>query len=130
SRGDRLAEALAEAGDDLRLLLVRARAQRRADDVQTSRQERRQIDVRARAAGEPDQHEASADAEAREVLLEVRAADRIEDHVDALAAGQLLDARGEVLALVVDRGGRAEIHAALALLGAARGHVAARAHLA
>ena len=60
-------------------------------------------------------------AQAVERLVPGVLADRVVDHLDALAAGDLLDPRGEVLAAVVDREGGAVVARQRAFLVAAGG---------
>src|SRR5262245_57911154 len=121
------AEAREEARDDPGLLLDGAPAQRRADDREPLRDDGAEVDLRARSAHQPDQHEPASEAKALEVLLEIRRADRVEHGVDSPAGRRLEDVRRERSLAVVERDVRAELATARALLRAARGHERAHA---
>ena len=127
---ERLVEARTEGRDDGGLLRHRSAAERRPDDREALHEELREVDLAPRAAHEPDQDEAPTGGQRGQVLLEVRRADVIEDHVDAASTRELAGARGEVLPAIVDTRTRAELHAPGALLRAAGGDEAAETGLA
>ena len=59
------------------------------------------------AALKRDEHQAALVGEALQFARNVVAADHVENHIDALAAGRRLDLGDEILRTVVDRGVRA-----------------------
>ncbi len=81
------------------------------------------------AAQEGDDDEAALEREAAEILLDVVAADHVEDDVDAALAGDPRDLGDEVLRPVVDRMSGADRPAERRLVVAARGRDHRRAEL-
>src|ERR1700687_1680588 len=76
-------ELFQERGDDLCFLRGRPGAQRRAEYFQMAAEYRTQIDFRMRSLHHADQNEAAAVRERFEIPGQVRAADAIENHLDA-----------------------------------------------
>jgi hypothetical protein len=72
-------------------------------------------------AGGATQDDPTGPGQRRETPLEDLAADVVEDDFDALALGDLADARGEVFAVIVDGVGRAELASHLELVVSAGG---------
>jgi hypothetical protein len=83
-----------------------------------------------RALEEGDLAPAAVDRQALEIAVDVVAADHVEDQVDALAAGLSLDHFDEVLGLIIDRNGRAQLSAFRAFIGGPGGCENARAEAA
>ena len=67
------------------------------NEQRTFAAELNEIEGRNRAAGSAEEHQHPARAQAVEALLKGRLAHRVVDHVNALAAGEPLDLRLEVL---------------------------------
>ena len=95
------------------------RPQRRAGDRQAPAQHQAGIELALDAALHRDDDQPAVLGQALDLARHVGAGDHVEDHVDALAAGELLRLFGEVLGLVVDGVVGAELQAGLALVVAA-----------
>src|SRR5512133_3747745 len=85
-----------ELGDDLGLVLHRARAEHGADDLLPLDHHERQVQLRLDAGDDADDDEPARVAERAHVRGEVLRADVVEDDVDPLLAGELLHALGGV----------------------------------
>jgi hypothetical protein len=91
--------------------VVRGRSNR-AQDALSLREQPADVELASTPTHDADQREAAARCERLLVLREVSAADVIEDHVGAVPVGEPQHGVGEVLALVIDHGVRAErLHA-------------------
>ena len=86
----------------LRGLAHRERAPEHADDLAALEQHEVERNLRDVAGGEADDEVAALPGDAAQRRLGERAADRIVDDVDAVAAGERLDALLEILVRVVD----------------------------
>ena len=82
---ERVAESLEEAAHDRGLLLDRARAQRRADHLQTAGEKHPEVDLGLGASHQAAQYEPSADGERSEFAPQVRSPDGIEHNINATA---------------------------------------------
>jgi hypothetical protein len=98
-RPDVLAQRLGER----HLALGWTRAQRRARHGQPTHHDVPPVDLHAPAAQERDHHEPAFKRQAFQVLLDVVAADHVEDDVDAALAGDPRNLRDEIVRVVVDR---------------------------
>ena len=84
------------------LVLGRARPQRRSGVMQPLHHQLGEIDRRLRPAKERDLHDAAIDRRGVVVLLDVLAADHIEDEIDPGSTGDLARRGDEVRGLVID----------------------------
>src|SRR5690606_31381403 len=105
-----------ERTGDLTFLLDRTWAQRRACPGQALDHEHHEVSIDLRSAEPGDLHQTAVDGERADIARNVAAADHIQDHVDALAAGQLLHDGHEVLSLVIDCALSTELLASLGLV--------------
>ena len=102
---------------ELRLPFDRARAQRRSGDGKALQHDEAPIALDAAAFQEGDLRQAPFEGQAFQVLLDVVAADHVENHVDAALGGNRLDRFLEILRAVVDRVVGARLKAKRGLLG-------------
>ena len=91
-----------ECVDDRGFLLDGARPQHGPQDAQAVHQHAADVELGLAAAHDADHREPPADGERAHVLREVRAAQVVEDDVDAALIGVALHGVGEILFLVVD----------------------------
>ena len=92
-----------------------------AEDLEALAEDEAEVGLGGRAAHQSDQHQAALGGERVQVRVEVVAADDVEDHVDAVAAGALFDDFLEGVFVVVDGDVCAEPFGVLALVVAAGG---------
>src|SRR5207302_4222799 len=108
---DQRPDLLAQAARNGSLEVAAGRTQRRAGDRQTPAHQRVDIELGARAAQIGDEDEPAFLGDRVQLAWHVVAADHVEDHVDAFAAGGAADFGGPVLRLVVERAFGAELYA-------------------
>ena len=119
---------LPQLGRDLAFLRRRARAHGGAGDGQAAHHDLHHIEILdLRSAEERDQHETPVHAEAANVAHRIGAADHVQNDIDAAPAGQFLDAGGEILGPVIDRGVAAEAEAGGGFVVRSGGRVNGRA---
>ena len=97
--------AAGEFGHDLPLFRHRPRAQHAADDLLALDHHQGQVQLGLDAAGDADDHQSALVAQGVHVGGQVLGADMVEDQVDPLLGGELLDDLGEVgvLGEIVDQ---------------------------
>ena len=122
-------DVLAERDRQGELALVRARSQRGARHGEAAHHDVPPVDLHPAAAQKGDHHEAALERQALQVLLDVVAADHVEDDVDARLAGDARDLGDEVFGPVVDRVIGAERPAKRRLVVASRRRQHRRAEL-
>src|SRR5206468_554892 len=104
-----------EGERDQALLTGCANAERRSGDGEPLEENLSQWDFSGRAGHQSDLDEAAVAGEDLEVARDIRAADDVEHHVDSPAHRHLFDDVHEILFVVVDRAGCAQLLAGAAL---------------
>jgi len=96
-------------------LLDRAGAQRRAGDGEPLHHHHAEIDLGQIAALQSNDHGATLDRQRRDIARHIGAADHVKDEIDTALLRRLLHHLDEILGLVIDGAGGAELLAGLAL---------------
>ncbi len=120
-----------QLGRDLTLLRGRARPHGRAGNRQPPHHDLHEVKIRDfRSAEKRDQHQTPIHPQRTNVSRRVRTSHHVQDHIDTPAAREFLDPGGEILGLVVDRGGTSEADAGGAFLVRSGGGINGGAELA